>query len=92
MKKLLKANFIKEVQVIVKCGIGKKSQWEVEMCLNFTHLNKECPKDSFASPRIDKLVDAMVVHELFNFIEALSGYNQIGIHPFDKKKNLVHHR
>ena len=33
-------------------------------CVDFSNLNKACPKDSFPLPRIDQLVDAMTGHEL----------------------------
>jgi hypothetical protein len=32
--------------------------------VDFTDLNKACPKDSFPSPRIDLLVDSMSEHQL----------------------------
>jgi hypothetical protein len=28
------------------------------MCIDFTNLNKACPKDNFPLPRIDKIVDS----------------------------------
>lgn len=48
--------------------------------MDFTDLNKTCPKDSFSLPQIDQLVDATVKHELLSFIDAYSGYNQILMH------------
>ena len=58
--KLLAAGFIKEVYhsdwltnpVLVKKKTGK---WR--MCINYTGLNKACPKDHFPLPRIDQIVD-----------------------------------
>ncbi|KAL5551786.1 hypothetical protein UlMin_001962 [Ulmus minor] len=47
------------------------------VCVDFTDLNKACPKDSFPLPRIDQLVDATAGHELLSFMDAYSGYNQI---------------
>ncbi|CAA3002317.1 Hypothetical predicted protein, partial [Olea europaea subsp. europaea] len=51
--------------VLVKKYNGK---WRV--CINFTNLNKACPKDSFPLPRIDQLVDSTVGHELLSFMDA----------------------
>jgi hypothetical protein len=34
------------------------------MCIDFTDLNKACPKDEFPLPRIDSLVDAAALSEL----------------------------
>ena len=47
------------------------------MCIDFTDLNKACPKDSFPLPRIDQLVDSTARHKLLTFMDAFSGYNQI---------------
>ncbi|KAL5827792.1 hypothetical protein ACOSQ3_019642 [Xanthoceras sorbifolium] len=64
--------------VVVKKKNGK---WLV--CINFTDLNKACPKDSFTLPHIDMMVDATAGHELLSFMDAFSGYNQILMHPND---------
>ena len=56
------------------------------MCVDFTDLNKVCPKDSFPLPRIDQLVDAKAGHELLSFMDAYSGYNQIKMHKPDEDK------
>ncbi|KAK0579890.1 hypothetical protein LWI29_033143 [Acer saccharum] len=62
----------------------KNKQWR--MCVNFTDLNKACPKDSFPLPRIDQLVDATAGHETLSFMDAYSGYNQIKMHNPDEEK------
>ena len=49
------------------------------MCVDFTDLNKACPKDSYPLPRIDKLVDETSGYELLSFMDAFSGYHQIMI-------------
>ena len=56
------------------------------MCIDFTDLNKACPKDSFPLPHIDMLVDATAGHELLSFMDAFSGYNQILMHLDDQEK------
>ena len=45
--------------------------------MDFTDLIKACPKDSYALPRIDQLVDSIAGHKLLSFMDAFSGYNQI---------------
>ncbi len=47
------------------------------MCVDYTDLNKACPKECFPLPRIDQLVDSTSGHEMLSFMDALSGYNQI---------------
>ena len=56
------------------------------MCVDFTDLNKACPKDSFPLSKIDLIVDATSKHELLNFLDAFSGYHQIKMHPHDIEK------
>ena len=56
------------------------------MCVDFTDLNKACPKDPFPIPRIDQLVDAMVGHPRISFLDAFQGYYQILLAPDDQEK------
>ena len=56
------------------------------MCIDFTDLNKACPKDSYPFPRIDILVDSTTRHQLLSFIDAFSGYNQIKMEEADQEK------
>ena len=67
--------------VVVKKKTGK---WHI--CIDFTDLSKACPKDSFPLPHINILVDARAEHELFSFMDAFSGYNQILMHQDDQEK------
>ena len=45
------------------------------MYVDFSDLNKACPKDDFPLPRIDQMVDATAGHELLSFMDAYFGYN-----------------
>ena len=56
------------------------------MCVDFTDLNKACPKDSFPLPRIDQLVDSTTGHKLLTFMNAFSRYNQIKMSKEDQEK------
>ncbi|GMH19742.1 hypothetical protein Nepgr_021583 [Nepenthes gracilis] len=47
------------------------------MFMDFTDVNKACPKDSFFRPRIDSLVNSISDYELLDFMDAYLGYNQI---------------
>ena len=57
------------------------SKWRT--CVDFTDLNKACPKDSFPLPRINQLVDATSGHASLSFMDAYSGDNQIPMHVLD---------
>ena len=56
------------------------------MCVDFTNLNKTCPKESFPLPRIDQLVDSITGHKLLTFMDAFSGYNRIRMAEEDQEK------
>ena len=56
------------------------------MCIDYTNLNKMCPKYPFALPRIDQIIDAVTASELLCFLDAYSGYNQIRLKEEDWEK------
>ena len=74
--KLLAVGFIREVfhsdwlanPVLVKKKTGK---WK--MCVDYTGLNKACPKDHFPLSRIDQIVDSTLGCEILSFLDAYSG-------------------
>jgi ribonuclease HI len=87
--KLLAANFIREVfypDWLANIIMVKKNTGKWRMCVDFTDLNKACPKDNFPLPRIDQLVDSTAGHKLLTFMDAFSGYNQIVMDESDQKK------
>ena len=78
MEKLLKVGFIREVfypRWLANVMMVKKNNSKWRMCVNFTDLNKACPKDSFPLLRIDQPVDSIVRHKLLSFMDAFSSYN-----------------
>ena len=64
----------------------KKANGKWRMCVDFTDLNKACPKDSYPLKHIDQLVDSTAGHRLQSFIDAVSGYNQIKMDKEDQEK------
>ena len=64
----------------------KKANGKWRMCVDFTDLNKACPKDSYPLPRIDQLVDSTTGHQLLSFMDAFLGYNQIKMDEADQEK------
>ncbi|XP_013608095.1 PREDICTED: uncharacterized protein LOC106314824 [Brassica oleracea var. oleracea] len=67
--------------VVVK---NKNGKWRI--CVDFTDLNKACPKDSYPLPNIDRLVESTAGNEMLTFMDTFSGYNQIMMHPDDREK------
>ena len=56
------------------------------MCVDFTDLNKACPKNPFPMPRIDQLVDGTVGYPWMSFLDAFQGYHQIPLALDDQEK------
>ncbi|RYQ82848.1 hypothetical protein Ahy_B10g101409 [Arachis hypogaea] len=86
---LLEANFIRELPYttwLANVVLVKKSNGKWRMCVDYTDLNKACPKDAFPLPNIDGLVDSASGHRYLSFMDAYSGYNQIPMHRPDEEK------
>ena len=64
----------------------KKASEKWRMCVDFTDLNRACPKDNFPLLSIDPLVYASAGHCILSFMDAFLGYNQIMIDPSDQEK------
>ncbi|XP_017216818.2 uncharacterized protein LOC108194379 [Daucus carota subsp. sativus] len=87
LKRLSEAGFIKEVQYptwIANTVLVKKSNGKWRMCVDYSDLNRACPKDFYPLPNIDQLIDATAGHELISFMDAFSGYNQIKLAKEDQ--------
>jgi hypothetical protein len=50
------------------------------MCVDYTNLNKACPKDPFPLPRIDQVIDSTAGCELLSFVDAYSGFHRIPLY------------
>jgi hypothetical protein len=66
----------------------KKSNGEWCMCVDYTDLNRVCPKDVYPLPNIDKQVDNSSDYKFLSFMDPCSGYNQIPMAKNDEKKLL----
>ena len=87
--KLLKGRAIREVEYpewLANVILVKKENGKWRLYIDFTDVNRACPKDSFPLPRIDLIIDATAGHELLSFMDAFSGYNQISMDPDDQEK------
>ena len=71
LAKLLTAGFIKKVyypEWLANCAlVQKKNNNEWRMCVDYTDLNKHCPKDPFGLPRIDQVIDSIAGCVLLSF-------------------------
>ena len=89
VERLLASEAIREVQYPVWLSntvVVKKKNGKWKVCINFTDLNKACPKDPFPLPRIDQLVNLVSGHARLSFLDAFQGYNQIPMNAADQDK------
>ena len=90
VNKLLQAKAIREVEYLdwlANVLLIKKANIKWQLCIDFTDVNRACPKDSFPLPRIDLIVDATVGHKLLSFMDAFSGYNHIIMDSSDQEND-----
>ena len=66
--------------------LKKNGTWR--MCVDYTDLNKACPADPFALPRIDQIIGATAGCERVSFLDAYSGYHQIKMGVKDQERRL----
>ena len=88
-QKMLSAEHIREIQYpewLANVVLVKKANGKWRMCVDFTDLNKACPKDSYPLPNIDALLDSALGCKMLSFLDAFSRYNQIKMHPRDEGK------
>ena len=70
--------FIREVYYLdwlANVVMVKKANGKWRMCVDFTDLNKACPKDSYPLSWVNVLVDSTARYELLSFMDAFFGYN-----------------
>ena len=89
VRKLKQAGAIKEVfypEWLVNTVVVNKKSGKWRVCMDFTDLNKACPKKPFPMPRINQLIDATVSHPRMSFLDAFQGYHQIPLARNDQEK------
>jgi len=88
VKKLIDSDFIREEQHpdwVANIVPVTKKNGKIWVCIDFRDLNQACPKDEFPLPITDIMIDNTRGFEWMSFMDGFSGYNQIKMHPDDKK-------
>ena len=87
--RLLAAGFIREAahpEWLANPVMVRKKNMSWRMCVDYTDLNKACPKDPFPLPHIDQIIDSTAGCERLCFLDAYSGYHQIRMKESDQEK------
>jgi hypothetical protein len=80
VQKLLDARIIREVQYpvwVANVVMVPNKNGNMRMCIDFTELNKTCPKDPYPLPRIDIIIDQAAGCEMLSLLDCFSGYHQV---------------
>jgi hypothetical protein len=88
VRKLLNTGFIEEVHHPVWLAnpvIIPKANRKLRMCIDYTSLNKACPKDPYPLPHIDQIVDSTYGCDLLSFLDSYSRFHQIQMSREDRK-------
>ncbi|GKA12442.1 reverse transcriptase domain-containing protein [Tanacetum coccineum] len=89
VEELTKANILREVKYqtwVSNHVIVKKANGRWKMCVDFTDINKACPKEHHSLPMIEQKVEDLHRHRLKCFLDAYKGYHQIPIAERDEEK------
>jgi hypothetical protein len=90
LARLVSAGFIREVLhpewLANPVLVPKKNKVDWRVCVDYTGLNKHCPKDPFGLPRIDQVVDSTAGCSMLSFLDCYSGYHQINLAKEDEEK------
>jgi hypothetical protein len=90
LHRLENAGFIREIKTsswVSNPVIVPKKNIDVQrVCVDYTSLNKHCPKDPFPLPCIDQIIDSTAGCARLSFLDAYSGYNQIKLKKEDEEK------
>jgi hypothetical protein len=89
VQRLLDAWFIREVtypQWLANVVTVHKKNGKWRMCIDFTDLNKCCPKVDFPLTIIDQIIDSAASCDIMAMLDCFSGYHQIWLHKEDEEK------
>jgi hypothetical protein len=79
LHRLENTRFIREIKTLSWVSnpviVPKKNTDVQRVYVNYTSLNKHCPKDPFPLPRINQIIDSTAGCARLSFLDAYSGYN-----------------
>ena len=64
----------------------RKNNGEIRLCIDFRNLNRSSLKDNYPLHKIEQILQKVVGAQRISMVDGFSGYNQIAMHPNDRKK------
>jgi hypothetical protein len=89
VQKLFDARIIREVQYpvwVANVVMVPKKDGNMCMCIDFTELNKACPKEPYPLPRIDVIIDQAAGCEMLSLLDFFCGYHQVWMRREEEAK------
>jgi hypothetical protein len=89
LEKLLDTQFIfpiETTQWLSPMVIVPKKNRKLRICVDYRKLNSQIKKDPFSLPFLDLVLNTVVGHEMYSFMDGYSGYNQLKMVKENTKK------
>jgi hypothetical protein len=80
--KLLVASFIKLVEEVIWLSsivVVPKKYGKLKICVDFKKFNATTKKNPYPLPFMDEVINIVVGHEVYTFLNGFLGYHQISI-------------
>ena len=61
----------------------KKKNGKIRVCVDLKKVNSITFRDHYPIPFMEHVVERVVGHEVYSFLEGFSRYNQVSINPKD---------
>jgi hypothetical protein len=68
--------------------VPKKND-KLHICVDYQKLNAQTKKDPFSLPFLDSILNLVVGHEMYSFMDGYSSYNQVKMAKKDKEKTFI---
>ena len=88
LRKLQEAGIIRKAHYpdwISNMVVAPKKKGGARFCIDFSDLNKACPRDSLPLPTADQLIELMVGHEALTIMDGYMVHNQIALATEDQE-------
>ncbi len=63
-----------------------KKKGKLHICVDYRKLNAKTKKDPFLLPFLDSILDLVVQHEMYSFMDGYNDYNQVKMAEENKEK------